>query len=58
MGIHFLPEINFYWSTDELYNAPIYGESMCRDRFKQILRFWHFNDNDNYDPKDPGRDRL
>ena len=58
MGIHFLPEINLYWSTHELYNARIHGESMRSDRFKQILRFWHFNDNDNYDPKDPDRDRL
>ena len=58
MGIHYLPETNLYWSTDELYYAPIYGESMCRDRWKQIMRFWHFNNNEDHDPNDPERDRL
>lgn len=58
IGIHYLPEINLYWSTEELYNAPVYDESMRKDRFKQILRFWHFNNNENYDPNDPDRDRL
>ena len=27
-------------------------------RFKNILRFWHFNDNTNFNPDDPGTDKL
>ena len=31
---------------------------MSRNRFQTILEFLHFNDNSNYDPNDPNRDRL
>lgn len=54
MAINFLPEINKYWTKDELYLSPIYGECMTRDRFKVLFRFWHFN-SDNYDTQDPDR---
>ena len=39
MGIIYLPALHLYWSKDELYHCPIFGECMTRDRWKTILRF-------------------
>jgi len=47
-----------YWSGDEIFRTPVFGQVMPRDRFLLLLRFLHFNDNDSYDAKDPERDRL
>lgn len=43
-----------YWSTDPLIATPIFAEIMPRDRFLEILRSLHFNDND----EQPAGDRL
>ena len=56
MGIVHKPNINSYWSRDELYNTPIFSKVMPRDRFKVILRFLHFNDNATYNAEDADRD--
>ncbi|XP_065652956.1 piggyBac transposable element-derived protein 4-like [Hydra vulgaris] len=60
MGIVHKPNLNMYWSTDDLYWTPIFSKTMSRDRFKVILKFLHFNNNN--DPNlilnDPNRDRL
>ena len=58
MGIIHKPNINSYWSLDELLETPSFSKMMLRDRFKLILKFLHFNDNNTYDPEDPNRDRL
>ena len=58
MGIVHKPNINSYWSRDELYNAPIFSKVVPRDHFKVILRFLHFNDNATYNPEDADRDCL
>eukprot|EP00111_Clytia_hemisphaerica_P013537 TCONS_00039801-protein len=58
MGIHSLPQIPDYWSTHPFYHNPVYNSVMSRNRYQLISRFIHFNDNTNYDPKDPKRDRL
>ena len=34
-----------YWSNDPLEGMPIFSRVMSRDRFMQILQFWHFSDN-------------
>jgi hypothetical protein len=58
MGIVYKPRLPLYWSTDDLYNTPIFSQVMNRDRFLLLLKFLHFANNDGYDPQDPERDRL
>ena len=60
MGIIHKPSINDYWSTDDVLATPIFSKVLSRDKFKLILKFLHFNDNNdpNFDPNDPDRDRL
>ena len=58
MGIVHKPNINSYWSRNELYNTPIFLKVMPRDRFKVILRFLHFNDNATYNVENADRDHL
>jgi len=43
MGIIHKPNVNFYWSLDELLATPSFSQMMLRDRFKLILKFLHFN---------------
>lgn len=33
-----------YWTTDPLLETPTFGQFMSRNRYKNILRFLHFND--------------
>ncbi|KAK7893501.1 hypothetical protein WMY93_022653 [Mugilogobius chulae] len=44
-GIVKKPELEMYWSTDEVLSTPYYSKVMSRNRFQIILRFLHFNDN-------------
>lgn len=46
--------LKLYWSTDPLLHTPIFGKIMPRDRFIEILRYLHFNDNS----EQPVGDRL
>ena len=57
MGIVHKPNINSYWSQDELCNTPIFL-IMSRNCFKVILRFLHFNDNGTYNAEDADCDYL
>ena len=48
-----------YWSREEQYSTPFYSNTMVRDRFFHILRFLHFQNNDNpHNRDDPHFDRL
>ena len=38
-------QLNDYWSTDTLLYTPIFNQTMSRNRYQQILRFLHFQDN-------------
>ena len=38
-------DIREYWSTDLLQETPVFGKYMTRDRYRQILRYLHFADN-------------
>ncbi len=58
IGIHGLPGLQDYWSTDGLFHNPIFHAAMGRNRYQLIMKYLHFNDNTGYDPKDPNRDRL
>lgn len=41
MGIIHKPNVNSYWSMDELFATPSFSQIMSRDRFKLILKFLH-----------------
>ena len=59
MGIIHKPYTDLYWSLDNLYDTPIFRQTMPRLRFRLLLRFLHFNDNTNApNARDPDRDRL
>jgi hypothetical protein len=48
-----------YWNREEQYLTPFFSNTMVRDRFFHILRFLHFEDNDNPPNRDdPNYDRL
>ncbi|KAL7404530.1 hypothetical protein ABVT39_016045 [Epinephelus coioides] len=52
LGLFFLtgiirkPELEMYWSTDEMLATPYFNKVMSRNRFQMILRFLHFTDNE------------
>ena len=60
MGIIYKPRIWMYWSTDSVYNTPIFGQVMSRRRFQLLLKFLHFQNNQEQqcNSNDPQRDRL
>ena len=48
-----------YWSREEQYFTPFYSKTIFRDRFSHILRFLHFENNDNTPNRDdPHYDRF
>ena len=47
-----------YWSTDDILATLIFNQVMRRDRFLLLLKFLHFADNRQYNPNDPGHDKL
>ena len=60
MGIIHKPSLPDYWSLGDMYCTPIFSSPMIRDRFFSILKFLHFNNNNDpaYDANDKNRDRL
>ena len=59
MGVVRKPTISMYWSTDPLLNTPVFGAVMTRNRFLLLLKFLHFNNNqDAPNRDDDDRDRL
>ena len=59
MGINSLPSLDDYWSTDPaLHYYPI-ADKISRDRFREISRYLHFQDNSKLLQRgSPGYDRL
>ncbi|CAK9820264.1 PiggyBac transposable element-derived protein 4 [Anthophora plagiata] len=41
-----LPSIEYYWKTSESYNLDFWKKRMSKNRFQLILRFLHFNNNE------------
>lgn len=59
MGLHQLPEIYLYWSSDPLFYVRPIAEVMTVKRFKKILQALHLNDNETMPKRDsPDYDRL
>jgi hypothetical protein len=46
MGIVEKPPIRSYWSTDSLIETPIFHKTMSRDRYLNLLTFFHITDNE------------
>ncbi|XP_069107421.1 piggyBac transposable element-derived protein 4-like, partial [Argopecten irradians] len=46
MGVTRKPSVKLYWCTDPYSETPLFGKTMTRDRFSQIMRYLHFADND------------
>ena len=44
-----LPSIEYYWKTSEGYNLDFWKKRMSRNRFQLILRFLHFNNEEQVD---------
>ena len=36
------PKLSHYWSSSQLYGSEIIRNSMSRERFELLLKFWHF----------------
>ena len=51
MGLVNQENIQDYWSTDEVLSTPFFPQMMARDKFMNILTFFHLCDNDNYIPR-------
>ena len=51
MGLVNQDNIQDYWSTDGVLSTPFFPQIMSRDKFMNILTFFHLCDNDNYVPR-------
>jgi hypothetical protein len=59
MGIHTLPELRHYWSSDNLLGVPAVSNLITKTRFKNLTENIHCNDNTNAVPwGEAGYDRL
>lgn len=54
MGYVHKAKIEDYWSTDPNIATPIFNQTMPRDRFEILLKFWHYSNNE----ESPENDRL
>ena len=48
MGIHILPRVENYWSTDDKLNVPFIFRLMSRTRFEKLGQYLHLNDRSDY----------
>ena len=48
MGLVNQENIQDYWSTDEVLSTPFFPQLVSRDKFLNILTFFHLCDNNNY----------
>lgn len=59
MGIHQLPHLKNYWSSDPALGVPFISEVMSARRFKKLVENIHCNDNTTNTPRDQaGHDKL
>ena len=59
MGLHPLPTIDLYWSSDPFFRVAEIASVMTCKRFKKVLENIHLNDNSKMLPRGaPGYDKL
>ena len=44
MGLVQMPEIDYYWSKSKLFGSEVIQNTMSRDRFELLLKFYHFEE--------------
>ena len=57
IGVRQQPSLESYWSTDPKLSCSLFGATMSRNRFQEILRCLHFVDNKEEETLSQG-DRL
>ena len=58
-GIHKMPSIVMYWSKDPLLRVAAVADVLSRDRYRQISRYFHLADSEQYVPRgEPGHDPM
>ena len=50
MGVVHILEIRLWWSNDPMYINLLTTQTMRRDRFLDILKYWHFSNNSEISP--------
>ena len=55
MSLVRMPKLKYYWSSSSLYGSQIIQNTMSRERFESLLKFWHFSNNND---KNSNQDRL
>lgn len=59
MGIHQLPQLANYWSSDPFLAVPSVAQVMSSKRYKKLIENIHLNDNTKAAPKgEKGYDKL
>ena len=59
MGIHILPELHHYWSSDDMLGVPGMCRVMTRKRYHKITQYFHLNNNETAVARgEPGYDPL
>jgi hypothetical protein len=59
MGIHMLPELRHYWSSDNLLGVPAVSNLITKTRFKKLAENIHCSDNTKAMPRgEAGYDHL
>ena len=51
IGLTHQEDMSDYWSKEEVICIPFYGKIMSRDRFYNLLAFFHLADNNRYIPR-------
>ena len=50
-GIHRMPEMAMYWSSDPLLRVSAIADVMSKGRFQKLSQYFHLNDNSAAVPK-------
>jgi hypothetical protein len=40
-----MPEVDYYWGKSKLFESEVIQNTMARDRYELILKFYHFSNN-------------
>ncbi|XP_055848110.1 piggyBac transposable element-derived protein 3-like [Episyrphus balteatus] len=51
-GLHTVPQLDLYWSNQQVFGCDLIKNTMSRDRFRKIKCYLHVCDNSKIDPRD------
>jgi hypothetical protein len=46
MGLIQMPKVDYDWSKSKLYGSEVLQNTMSRDKFELLLKFYHFSNNE------------